>query len=95
MKLLKGKICLVTIWKSLNNCFIYWHFYDRDYENLPELDTYDYSQIDDNDYDEIDPAARLEAEKEIKKIRKTEMRGTNLERRQNELLYGIFDIKIA
>lgn len=80
------KIYLVMIWNGTIIFLVLLYF--RDYEQLPELDTYDLSQIDDEEYDEIDPQAKLLAEKEIKKIRKNEMRGTNLEKRQRELLYG-------
>ena len=52
-------VCIDVECSSLSLC--------RDYQSIPRLDTYDAGNLDEGDYDTIDPAARVAAERELKK----------------------------
>ena len=59
----------------------------RDYRPIPALDVYDPTALDDEDYDELDPEARQEAERQMRKRDREDAAARG--RLHRGLLYGI------
>lgn len=60
--------------------------YYRDYQPIPELDRYAREGLDDDDYDSMDPEARVAAERAMRKRDREE--GLAQGRMRPDLLYG-------
>ena len=60
------------------------HF--REYRAIPELDVYDQDQLDEAEYDTMDPEARARAEKVIRRREKQEALASG--RQRPGLFYG-------
>lgn len=73
--------------KTINAIFI---SMNRDYRPIPALDVYDPAALDDEDFDEMTPEARQEAERLMRKRDREEAAARG--RLHRGLLYGIYRI---